>query len=238
MKDLPGKSQKTCFTAPSKEERTIAGNLAAIPQSLDPVHSRQHRSHQQCAQPMNSSWIALIVILLSLGCAGVYNLLVRRRNAVENAFAGIDTQLMMRYDLIPNLVAVVKQYASHENETLRELTELRSRTKADGLGTNERVRLDNRINQSMERILALVENYPDLKAAESFQQLQRALNEVEERIAASRRAFNAASTDYNNAVELFPLNLIAAAFGFTRRTLFSASDGERANVSVAAAMNN
>ena len=220
----------------SKNERKITKN--ANPHSPDPTHHPRHRFNQQPAQPMNSFWIALFVILLALASVGVYNLLVRRRNAVDNAFAGIDTQLMMRYDLIPNLVAVVKRYAAHENETLRGLTELRSQANADGLGTNERVRLDNRINQSIGRILALMEKYPDLKAAESFQQLQRALNEVEERIAASRRAFNAAATEYNNSVELFPLNLIAAAFGFTPRTLFSSAEDARANVSVAAAMNN
>lgn len=182
--------------------------------------------------------IVIVVVFTALAVTGAYNLLVRRRNALDNAFAGIDTHLMMRYDLIPNLVAVVKRYASHENDTLRELTELRSQARADALGTNDRVRLDNRISQSMGSILALVESYPELKATESFQQLQRALNEVEERIAASRRAFNAAATDYNNAVELFPLNLIAATFGFTRRTLFAAAEGARAKVSVANDLHN
>lgn len=165
--------------------------------------------------------------------ATLYNVLVRRRNGVDNAFAGIDAQLMMRYDLIPNLVAVVRQYASHESETLRRVTELRMQAQRDGLGDNERVQLDNRIGQAMGGILALAENYPALKAAEGFRQLQRALNEVEERIAASRRAFNAAATDYNNAVELFPLNLVASAFGFRRRTLFVAADGARDGVAVA-----
>lgn len=170
---------------------------------------------------------------LALALTGMYNLLVRRRNGVDNAFAGIDTQLMMRYDLIPNLVAVVRQYASHESETLRRVTELRAQAQQQGLDSNERVQLDNRIGQAMGGILALAENYPGLKAAEGFQQLQRALNEVEERIAASRRAFNAAATDYNNAVELFPLNLMASAFGFRRRTLFAAAAEARGRVDVA-----
>lgn len=179
--------------------------------------------------------IALIaVVLLASICA--YNLLIFRRNAVDNAFAGIDTQLMMRYDLIPNLVVVVKQYASHENEALRLIAELRAQAQKGDLSTDERVRLDNHISQAMVRITVLTEHYPALKASENFQQLQRALNEVEERVAASRRAFNAATTDYNNSVDLFPINLMAAALGYRRRTLFAASDPIRANVSVAASM--
>ncbi len=170
---------------------------------------------------------------LALALTGMYNLLVRRRNGVDNAFAGIDTQLMMRYDLIPNLVAVVRQYASHESDTLRSVTELRTEARRSDLGVNDRVQLDNRISQAVDGILALAENYPALKAAEGFLQLQRALNEVEERVAASRRAFNAAATDYNNAVELFPLNLVASAFGFRRRTLFAAAVEARGRVDVA-----
>lgn len=175
------------------------------------------------------------IAALALAVIGMYNLLVRRRNGVDNAFAGIDTQLMMRYDLIPNLVAVVKQYAQHEHETLRSVTELRAQAQRHDLGSNERVQLDNRIGQAMDGIFALAENYPSLKAAEGFQQLQRALNEVEERIAASRRAFNAAVTDYNNAVELFPLSLVAAASGFRSRALFVAAEQARSSVSVAGA---
>ena len=90
---------------------------------------------------------------LALALTGMYNLLVRRRNGVDNAFAGIDTQLMMRYDLIPNLVAVVRQYASHESETLRRVTELRAQAQQQGLDSNERVQLDNRIGQAMGGIL-------------------------------------------------------------------------------------
>lgn len=168
--------------------------------------------------------VALLAIIIA------YNLLVRRRNAVDNAFAGMDAYLAMRYDLVPNLVAVVKEYTRYESATLASVTQLRSQSQRDSLGTNERVQIDNNINQAMMQIMALSESYPQLRAAESFQKLSAGLNEVEERIAASRRAFNAAATDLNNAIELFPISLIATAFGFRRRTLFFAPEMARVGV--------
>ena len=178
--------------------------------------------------------IAVAVIVLALvGVVLAWNLLVRRRNAVANAFAGVDAMLMLRYDLIPNLVATVKGYADHESGTLRAIAELRSQATRTDLDADTRVRLDNRISQGISSVLALAEHYPDLHASENFQQLQRALNEVEERIGAARRAYNAAVNDYNNATGLFPLSLVALAAGLKPRAYFVAPPDSRDAVGVA-----
>lgn len=177
--------------------------------------------------------ITLIFIgALLLGTVLVFNTLVRRRNAAENAFAGIDVYLTMRYDLIPNLVETVKGYAQHERETLHTVMEMRALAMAGNLPSNGQVELDNRIRDGMSRLFALAEAYPELKASEQFQQLERALNEVEERLSAARRAFNAAVLDYNNAVDQFPTNLVAMAMDFRRRAFLQADDKARAKPSV------
>lgn len=174
----------------------------------------------------------LFVLALLTVLALMWNLLVRRRNAVANAFAGVDAMLQMRYDLIPNLVSVVKGYAQHESETLRTITQLRLQATQGSLGTRERVHLDNQICQGMARIMMTAENYPDLRASENFQQLQRALNEIEERISAARRAFNAAVNDYNNAIGVFPVSLIASIAGMQRHAYFEAAPDNHQNPGV------
>jgi LemA protein len=179
----------------------------------------------------------MFVVLLVVGALVaapilMWNTLVRRRNAVANAFAGVDTMLQMRYDLIPNLVAVVKGYAQHEAQTLQAITEWRAQAMRGDLGTSERVHLDNQISQGMARIMATAENYPQLRASENFQQLQRALNEVEERISAARRAFNAAVNAYNNAIGVFPLSVVADMAGMRPHAYFEAAPDNRQNPGV------
>jgi len=162
-----------------------------------------------------------------------YNTLVARRNAVENAFASIDVYLKKRFDLVPGLVAVVTRYAAHEADTLAKVTEMRARAAGTGSGgSEEQVALGNQVSAGLGRLLVAVEAYPDLKADESFQQLQRTLNEIEEQLSASRRAFNAAVTDFNSAIDMFPGNLMAFALHFSRRTLLVTAEAERANVNV------
>ena len=172
--------------------------------------------------------LAVLVIFLVL----TYNGLIGKRNQVENAFASIDTMLKKRYDLIPNLVATVKQYAKHEASTLEEITALRAKAISGNVSSEEAVNLNNQITKSLGGIMVAVESYPELKANENFLQLQRTLNETEEQISASRRAFNASVTDYNNAVEMFPSNIIAGMMNFKRRTLFEIPETERQNVDV------
>jgi LemA protein len=176
--------------------------------------------------------VGVVVALPLLIFAVMYNSLVGRRNQVENAFASVDALLKKRYDLIPNLVAAVKQYMRHESGTLTEITALRARATSGGISSDEAVEVNNRISQALRGLMVQVEAYPNLRASENFQQLQASLNEIEEQLSAARRAFNASVTDLNNAVEMFPTNLIAGMTGFKRRKLFEVPEEERKNVSV------
>ena len=152
-----------------------------------------------------------LLALILLGIGGLYNGLVQRRNAVENARASLGANLQKRFDLIPNVVATVKGYMTHERDTLEALTRLRAEAHNDGASA-----------QLLGQVMARAEAYPELQASANFLHLQRTLNEIEEQISASRRAFNAAVADYNNAVETFPGSLMAAQFGFVRRDFFEA----------------
>jgi LemA protein len=177
--------------------------------------------------------ILLIVgAVLALIALMIYNGLIRKRNEVENAFGGMDVQLKKRYDLIPNIVSTVKQYASHEKDLIEKVTQLRAQAVSGNLSNDEKVAVDNQISGAMKGLMVAVENYPDLKANENFMHLQRTLNEVESQISASRRAYNAAVTDYNNGVETFPANIMAGMMGFKRKQVFEIPETERANVNV------
>jgi LemA protein len=177
--------------------------------------------------------IALIVaVVLGAFVLTMYNTLVAKKNQVTNVFASIDALLKKRYDLIPNLVATVKTYMSHEQGTLTKITELRAKAVSGLTSDDEKVDLDNRISKMLGGIMVAVENYPQLKANENFMQLQRSLNEVEEQISAARRAYNAAVTDYNNAVEMFPTNLMAGPMGYKHKQVFEISEQERQNIDV------
>lgn len=176
--------------------------------------------------------VIIIIAVALLALLIMYNSLVGRKNQVENAFAGVDAMLKKRYDLIPNLVNTVKEYMKHEAGTLKEITEMRARAVSGQLSADEAVQLNNKLGRAMRGIMISVENYPDLKASQNFMQLQGSLNEIEEQISASRRAYNAAVTDLNNAIEMFPTNIMASLMGYARRQLFEISDEERQNVSV------
>ena len=173
-----------------------------------------------------------LVVFAALIFFVMYNSLVGKKNQVENAFAGMDTMLKKRYDLIPNLVATVKQYMTHEADTLTKVTELRAKATSGTLSSDEKVDLNNQIGKMIGGIMVAVEAYPDLKASENFQQLQRSLNEIEEQLSASRRAFNASVMDFNNAVEMFPTNVVAGMMGYTRRKMFEIPEAERENPNV------
>lgn len=170
--------------------------------------------------------VAVTAVAALLGI-GAYNGLVSRRNAVDNAFATIDVQLKQRCDLVPRVVASVKGYMQHERDVLEHLTELRARAVASGVNADARMALDTQMGGLLGQIFARVEGYPDLKAAGTVVMLQRTLNEVEAQIAAARRTYNAAVTEYNTGLESFPANLAAAALGFSRRALFEAAAADR-----------
>jgi LemA protein len=176
--------------------------------------------------------MAAIVIIAVIGgalliLAVMYNRLIWRRNQVHNIFGTMDAMLKKRWDLVPNLVAAVKGYAQHEKSLFENVTQARSRAMAGQMSPNEMVQYDNAVSQLMGVFRATVENYPQLKAGENFLHLQRTLNELEEQISAARRAYNAAVTDYNNAVEMFPTNIIASMFHFERQTLLEFAQDRR-----------
>jgi LemA protein len=162
----------------------------------------------------------------------MYNSLVGKKNQVENVFAGIDALLKKRTDLIPNLVDTVKTYMKHEKDLLTKVTEMRAKATSGRLSDDERVELDNRLTRALGGIMVAVENYPDLKANQNFLQLQGSLNEVEEQISAARRAYNAAVTTYNNAIEMFPTNIMASMMNYKRKHVFEIPEEERKNVDV------
>lgn len=175
--------------------------------------------------------VLVIVGLVAFGLISVYNNLVGSRNNVDSAFGSIDAMLKKRYDLIPNLVESVKVYMNHEKDTLMQVTELRTKAVSGSVSTEEKVAIDNQLSSMMRKVMVAVEGYPDLKSSEQFTMLQRSWNEAEEQIAASRRAYNSAVTEYNNAVEKFPSNLLAGIFGHKRKTVFEIPQAERENVS-------
>jgi LemA protein len=171
--------------------------------------------------------LAIIVVLGLLG-VGLYNSLVRARVRVDEAWSGISTQLKRRHDLIPNLVETVKGYAAHEKGVLEKVTELRTRAMG-ATAPGQVAQSEGLLTQALRSLYAVAENYPDLKANQSFLSLQRALAETEGMIAGSRQAYNAAVRDLNTRVESVPTNLLAGAFGFTRREFFELEDpAERA----------
>jgi LemA protein len=174
--------------------------------------------------------IGIIAAVALLAVFVMYNTLIVKKNRIENAFSTIDTQLKKRYDLIPNLVSTVKGYAKHEKELFQRITDLRANAMKGDLTSDETVGLNNQISQALLGVMAVVENYPDLKASNNFLHLQRTLNEIEEQISAARRAFNAAVTDFNNSVEMFPSSIMANLMRYKTRRLFEIPAAERRNV--------
>lgn len=171
-------------------------------------------------------------VLLLLIFVSIYNGLIRRRNEVDNVFGGMDVQLKKRYDLIPNLVEVVKQYASHEKELLIKITDMRVKAISSNLSSDEKVSLDDQIQAGIKSIMVAVENYPNLKANENFLNLQSSLNEIESQISAARRTYNAVVTDYNNGIQTFPQNIIANRMGMTKKKVLDIPEEERQNIDV------
>lgn len=177
-------------------------------------------------------FLALAVGLVLFVGFFLYNSLIGKKNEVENAMGGLDAQLKQRYDLIPNIVASVKQYMNHESSVLEKIVDLRSQAMKKNVDLGDKQELNKEISRSLAGIMVQVEQYPDLKANTSFQELQKTLYQVEENIAASRRFYNAAVTDYNNGVEMFPTNFFARMMNFKRKDVFNIPDVERKNVSV------
>ena len=168
--------------------------------------------------------VAIVVVLLLIS---MYNNLVKLRNNRENAFANIDVQLKQRYDLIPQLVSTVKGYATHERELLEKVTAARTAAMS-ATGINDKIQAENALSSALAGLKVSVEAYPDLKANQNFLQLQAELSDIENKLAATRRFFNSATKELNNAVQTFPANLIAGMFGFHKEPMFEIPREERA----------
>ena len=168
-----------------------------------------------------------LIILVSVG---IYNAIIRRKNEVDNAFASIDAMLKKRYDLLPNLVEVVKQYMGHEKDVFVEITKLRAQANST-TNTDEKLENYQSLQKHADRMMLNVENYPDLKASQNFLSLQASWNSTEEQISASRRYFNAAVTDYNNHIQTFPASIVADLFKFKAKKVFEIDEKERQNIS-------
>lgn len=173
--------------------------------------------------------ILVVVAVLLLWAVGIYNNLVKLRNNRENAFANIDVQLKQRYDLIPQLVATVKGYATHEKEVLMRVTE--ARTAAMGARTvNDKIAAENTLSTALSGLRVSLEAYPELKANQNFLQLQGEISDVENKLAATRRFFNSTTRELNNAVQTFPSNILAGMFGFHREPMFEIPQADRATL--------
>ena len=176
--------------------------------------------------------VIIIIALLILAIIGMYNNLVRLRQKVKNSWSQIDVQLQRRFDLIPNLVEAVKGYMKHEDEVLTKVAELRT-SWAGASSVAEKAELDNQLSGALKTIMAVSENYPDLKANQNFSELQQELQNTENKISFSRQFYNDSVTMYNTKLEVFPSNIIASMFGFKAEDLFKAeSDEARKNVKV------
>jgi len=171
--------------------------------------------------------LAILVVVL-LWIIGMYNSLVRLRNAVKNAWSQIDVQLKRRHDLIPNLIETVKGYMQHERGTLENVTKARNLA-AQASGVGEQAKAESGLNQALSSFFVVAENYPDLKANQNFLALQEELTSTENKIGFARQAYNDQAMQFNNTIEMFPGNIVAGMFSFKQAEFFEIEEAaERA----------
>ena len=175
--------------------------------------------------------VVAVLALLLLGVVLIYNSLVAKRNRAENAWAQVDVQLRRRHDLIPNLVETVKGYAAHEQGTFDAVTQARVSAQ-QAQGPASQAEAETALSGALGRLMAVAENYPDLRATENFQQLQAELAGTENRIAMSRQVYNDTVLTLNNACQQVPTNIVANMFGFRLREYFTAEGAARDPVAV------
>ena len=177
-------------------------------------------------------WIVLgVIVVIALLMVVLYNRLVALRQTRNNAFSDIDVQLKQRYDLVPQLVETVKGYAAHEKQVFENVTNARAQVGAARGGNPEsRMKAEGMFGGAIAGLLAVAENYPQLKADQNFQRLMDELSDIENKIAAARRFFNSATAEYNTATEQFPAVLIANSFGFKKEVFFELDEAEKAAV--------
>lgn len=176
--------------------------------------------------------ILVIVVIIAIWAITGYNGFIKGKNSVEESFSTMDVYLKKRYDLIPNLVETVKGYAKHESETLEKV--VAARNMAQSAGTiEEKIAGENALTGTLKSLFAVAESYPDLKANANFMDLQNQLKSVENDIANARKYYNAVVKQFNNRCEMFPSNILAGIFHFTRKPMFEVdAEEERENVKV------
>ena len=175
---------------------------------------------------MSTAMIIVIGIVVVIGgwLMMTYNGLVNLRNMMQEGWSGIDVQLKIRFDLIPNLVETVKGYAAHEKETLQNVTEARTAVTNAGSDTEARLQAENMLTGTLRTLFAVAESYPDLKANTNFLQLQEQLANIENDLQMARRYYNGTVRNLNNGIQKFPAVLIARSFGFKEATFFQVEE--------------
>ena len=179
-------------------------------------------------------WIYIIigiVVLLIIYIIALYNSFVQLNNKVDEAFSTMDVYLKKRWDLIPNIVETVKGYAKHEKETLEQVISLRN-SAYENMSDEEKIKANEQLTSGINKIMALAEAYPDLKANENFKDLSNQLTKVEEDIANSRKYYNGVVRIYNDKVKMFPSNIFAGLFGYKTKEMFETDAAERENIKV------
>lgn len=177
--------------------------------------------------------LAGIIALAVAGAIIVYNLLVKRRQLVDNGWADIDVQLKRRADLIPQLVTTVKAYAQHERTLFEDVVAKRNAALAAGDDPTARSVAESELSRPVAKMIAVAEDYPELKASRNYLDLQNELSETEDKIEMARRFYNGAVRELNTLIESFPVNLAAGPFGFSKRDYFEIDMSDRAVPSVA-----
>ncbi len=172
-----------------------------------------------------------LIILLLLYVIVTYNGLIKYNNFVKEAFSTMDVYLKKRWDLIPNLVEVVKGYARYEKETIEEVTSLRANA-YESMKIDKKINVNEQLTQGLSKIMAISENYPDLKSSQNFIELSHNLTKIEDEIANSRKYYNGTVRIFNNKIQMFPSNIIANLFGFHSANMFEANAEEKNNVKV------
>ncbi len=175
--------------------------------------------------------LIIIIVIIVIYAFALYNSFVKLNNKVKEAFSTMDVYLKKRWDLIPNIVETIKSYAKHECDTLKEVITLRN-SAYDSMSDDDKIKTNEKVAASINKIMALSESYPDLKANENFKDLNKELTKVEDDIANSRKYYNGVVRIFNNKVEMFPSNIFASIFGYKRKTMFEANVNERENIKV------
>ena len=172
-----------------------------------------------------------VIILIIIYAFILYNSFIKLNNKVREAFSTMDVYLKKRWDLIPNIVETVKGYAKHEKETLEKVISLRN-SAYENMSDEEKIKANEQLTSGINKIMALAEAYPDLKANENFKDLSNQLTKVEEDIANSRKYYNGVVRIYNDKVKMFPSNIFAGLFGYKAKKMFETDAAERENIKV------